>query len=953
MMGSISPNIREGLLETFYGVYEKDPDKVLEAMVQMGVLVPTGDMTAVRRTAQFFLNSFEERLAAQRREREMATTELGFKKQLTKEEKMEKRKQRLAAIGEDLLSIAADQPFRFPATFTFVVRAFSVLDGIGKGLDPRFDITEIAKPYALELLRFREAGVEVLLKDFRKRWDRQSRAFHNLFRQADRVQKLAETIQRLEQGDLKLRVRTLEAERAFQRVAAVQKTIGSAVAAGSLINLATILFLHSIRVPATAASILCAFFSFQVLFGIIKGFTLLFLPWLPFPPPRNSPSLKSPSTDFFSLRTQQNSVFLLPLPSLPVPLPLSLLKTKTITSSLPPSSSPSPSPSLTRPVYVPNKIPDPNYVRIFDTTLRDGEQSPGATLTSKEKLDIARQLAKLGVDIIEAGFPAASKDDFEAVRMIANEVGNQVDSEGYVPVICGLSRCNEKDIRAAWEAVKNAKRPRIHTFIATSGIHMEYKLRKSKEEVVEIASSMVRFARSLGCDDVEFSPEDAGRSEREFLYHILGEVIKAGATTLNIPDTVGITTPSEFGQLIADIKANTPGIENVIISTHCQNDLGLSTANTLSGACAGARQVEVTINGIGERAGNASLEEVVMVIKCRGEHVLGGLYTGINTRHITMASKMVFFVCSALHFPAHKAIVGANAFALESGIHQDGMLKHKGTYEIISPEDIGLERSNDAGIVLGKLSGRHALKDRLNELGYELDDAQLGNIFWRFKAVAETKKRVTDADLIALVSDEVFQPENVWKLHDLQVTCGTLGLSTATVKLLSADGEEHVACSLGTGPVDSAYKAVDLIVKAMDFVLSDNLPIPNACICFRKEPVTLLEYSMNAVTEGIDAIATTRVVIRGENQHEPTHALTDEPFQRTFSGSGAGMDIVVSSVKAYVACKRFEGRIVFMPENPVGVNGPATKVSLSVTLPIFQEADKDTLCLVPAFLPTK
>ncbi|KAJ6682538.1 2-ISOPROPYLMALATE SYNTHASE 1 CHLOROPLASTIC [Salix koriyanagi] len=525
----------------------------------------------------------------------------------------------------------------------------------------------------------------------------------------------------------------------------------------------------------------------------------------------------------------------------------SILKTKTVASSLPPSSSPSssPHPSVTRPVYVPNKISDPNYIRIFDTTLRDGEQSPGATLTSKEKLDIARQLAKLGVDIIEAGFPAASKDDFEAVKMIANEVGNRVDSEGYVPVICGLSRCNEKDIRAAWEAVKDAKRPRIHTFIATSGIHMEYKLRKSKKEVVEIASSMVSFARSLGCDDVEFSPEDAGRSEREFLYEIL---------------------------------ANTPGIENVIISTHCQNDLGLSTANTLSGACAGARQVEVTINGIGERAGNASLEEVVMVIKCRGEHVLGGLYTGINTRHITMASKMVEEY-TGLRVQPHKAIVGANAFAHESGIHQDGMLKHKGTYEIISPEDIGLERSNDAGIVLGKLSGRHALKDRLHELGYELDDAQLGNIFWRFKAVAETKKRVTDADLIALVSDEVFQPENVWKLLDLQVTCGTLGLSTATVKLVNADGEEHVACSLGTGPVDSAYKAVDLIVK---------------------EPVTLLEYSMNAVTEGIDAIATTRVLIRGEDQHAPTHALTDKPLQRTFSGSGAGMDIVVSSVKAYV-----------------------------------------------------
>ncbi|KAL5820429.1 hypothetical protein ACOSQ3_022311 [Xanthoceras sorbifolium] len=270
MMGSISPNIREGLLETFYGVYEKDADKVLQAMVQMGVLVPTGDMTAVRRTAQFFLNSFEERLAAQRKEREAATAEVGFKKPLSKEEKIEKKKQRLAAIGEDLLAIAADQPFRFPATFTFVVRAFSVLDGIGKGLDPRFDITEIAKPYALELLRFREAGVEVILKDLRNRWDRQSRAFYNLFRQADRVEKLAETIQRLEQGDLKLRVRALESERAFQRVAAVQKTVGSAVAAGSLVNLATILYLNSIRVPAIAAYVFCAFFSFQVLFGIIK-----------------------------------------------------------------------------------------------------------------------------------------------------------------------------------------------------------------------------------------------------------------------------------------------------------------------------------------------------------------------------------------------------------------------------------------------------------------------------------------------------------------------------------------------------------------------------------------------------------------------------------------------------------------------------------------------------------
>ncbi|KAG2303208.1 hypothetical protein Bca52824_031859 [Brassica carinata] len=540
-----------------------------------------------------------------------------------------------------------------------------------------------------------------------------------------------------------------------------------------------------------------------------------------------------------------------------------------------------PPPSLRRrrrPEYIPNRISDPNYVRVFDTTLRDGEQSPGATLTSKEKIDIARQLAKLGVDVIEAGFPAASKDDFEAVKTIAETVGNAVDGDGYVPVICGLSRCNKRDIETAWEAVKHAKRPRIHTFIATSDIHLEYKLKKSKDEVIEIARNMVRFARSLGCEDVEFSPEDAGRSEREFLYQILGEVIKAGATTLNIPDTVGITLPSEFGQLIADIKANTPGIENVIISTHCQNDLGLSTANTLSGAHSGARQVEVTINGIGERAGNASLEEVVMAIKCRGDHVLGGLYTGIDTRHIVMTSKMVEDY-TGMQTQPHKAIVGANAFAHESGIHQDGMLKHKGTYEIICPEEIGLERSNDAGIVLGKLSGRHALKDRLTELGYVLDDEQLSSIFWRFKSVAERKKRVTDADIIALVSDEVFQPEALWKLLDIQITCGTLGLSTATVKLADADGKEHVACSMGTGPVDSAYKAVDLIVK---------------------EPATLLEYSMNAVTEGIDAIATTRVLIRGNNNYSTTNAITGEEVQRTFSGTGAGMDIVVSSVKAYV-----------------------------------------------------
>ncbi|KAJ0627721.1 2-isopropylmalate synthase A [Helianthus annuus] len=429
---------------------------------------------------------------------------------------------------------------------------------------------------------------------------------------------------------------------------------------------------------------------------------------------------------------------------------------------------------------------------------------------------------------------------------------------------------------AAWEAVKYARFPRIHTFIATSEIHMKYKLKMSKEEVVDKARSMVAYARSLGCQDVEFSPEDAGRSDREFLYVILGEVIKAGATTLNIPDTVGYNWPREFGQLIADIKANTPGIDNVIISTHCQNDLGLSTANTLEGAYNGARQLEVTINGIGERAGNASLEEVVMTLKCKGE-LLGGLYTGINTKHIVMASKMVEEYSGLLVQP-HKAIVGANAFAHESGIHQDGMLKNKSTYEIMSPEDIGLFRSNEAGLTLGKLSGRHALKAKLLELGYDIDGSELNDLFWRFKSVAEMKKVITDDDLIALVSDEVFQPKVIWKFGDVQVTCGTLGLSTATVKLIDVDGEEHVSCSTGTGPVDAAYKAVDLIVKA---------------------PVKLLEYSMSAVTGGIDAIASTRVVIAAENDHTTTHA-SGEKITRTYSGTGASMDIVISSVRAYV-----------------------------------------------------
>ncbi|PWA84223.1 2-isopropylmalate synthase B [Artemisia annua] len=411
-----------------------------------------------------------------------------------------------------------------------------------------------------------------------------------------------------------------------------------------------------------------------------------------------------------------------------------------------------------RPIYTPNHIVDPNYVRIFDTTLRDGEQSPGATMTPKEKLSIARQLAKLGVDVIEAGFPAASESDLRTIQLIAHEIGNAPDGVigAHVPAICVLARCTKKDIDLAWEAVKHAKFPRILTFIATSEIHMKYKLNMSKDEVLDKARSMVAYAKSLGCNDIEFGAEDASRSDREFLYEILGEVIKAGATTLGIPDTVGYSLPREFGQLIADIKMNTPGVENAIISSHCHNDLGLATANTLEGASAGARQLEVTINGIGERAGNASLEEVVMTIKNRKE-LLNGLYTGVHTKQIGMTSKMVEEY-TGMKVQPHKAIVGANAFSHQSGIHQDGMLKNKSTYEIMSPEDIGLLRSNDTGLTLGKLSGRHALKVELVKLGYAFDGKELDDLFLRFKSMAEMKKVVTNDDLIALVSNEVFEP---------------------------------------------------------------------------------------------------------------------------------------------------------------------------------------------------
>src|SRR5574342_12232 len=442
-----------------------------------------------------------------------------------------------------------------------------------------------------------------------------------------------------------------------------------------------------------------------------------------------------------------------------------------------------------------------NYVKIFDTTLRDGEQSPGATMPSAEKLEVARNLARLGVDISEGGFPAASPDDLEAVRRIAEEVGNPPVGEEQVkvPVICGLARATKGDIDKAWEAVQGAQHPRIHTFLATSEIHMQHKLNMTREQVVERVREMVSYARSL-CEDVEFSPEDAGRSDPEFLYIVLGEAIKAGATTLNIPDTVGYTTPDEYFALIDGIIRNTPGMhDGITISVHCHDDLGMATANTLAGIRAGARQAEVTINGIGERAGNTSLEEVVMTLKTR--HPVYKLETGIDTTQLARISKLVSNYTGITVQP-NKAIVGANAFEHEAGIHQDGMLKNNQTYEIMRPEDVGVSQTN---LVLGKHSGRHALRSRLAEMGHALDEAELDQAFTRFKELADRKKVITDADLEALIADEFYQPLSVYTLDGLQVTCGTMGMPTATVRLKGPDGKVFTQASMGTGPVDATY----------------------------------------------------------------------------------------------------------------------------------------------------
>lgn len=513
-----------------------------------------------------------------------------------------------------------------------------------------------------------------------------------------------------------------------------------------------------------------------------------------------------------------------------------------------------------------------NYVRVFDTTLRDGEQSPGATMTSSEKLEVARGLAKMGVDVIEAGFPAASPDDLEAVRKIAVEIGNPGDGNR-VPIICGLARTTRNDIDKAWEAVRPAAQPRIHTFIATSDIHLQYKLKMTREEVIARVREMVAYAYGL-CKDIEFSPEDAGRSDPAYLYQVLAEAIKAGATTLNIPDTVGYTIPDEFGKLISGIISNTPDIAKCIVSVHCHNDLGLATANTLAGVLAGARQVEVSINGIGERAGNTALEEIVMALHTRSP--LLSMSTGIDASQITRMSKLVSNYTGIAVQP-NKAVVGANAFAHEAGIHQDGLLKNQQTYEIMKPESVGAAQTK---LVLGKHSGRHALKTRLVSLGFSLDEEELGIIFDRFKALADKKKMITDADLEALISDELYQPRELYTLDGLQVACGTMGMPTATIRLCDPQGELHIHASVGTGPVDAAFKAIDAIIQY---------------------PNMLQEFVIHAVTEGIDALGEVTVRIQGETAKSVIDPQKDGEQPLTYGGYGADSDIVVASVKAYLS----------------------------------------------------
>lgn len=489
-------------------------------------------------------------------------------------------------------------------------------------------------------------------------------------------------------------------------------------------------------------------------------------------------------------------------------------------------------------------------IQIFDTTLRDGEQAPGFGMTAEAKLEVARQLSRLGVDVIEAGFPIASPGDFEAVREIARTVTG--------PTIAGLARANEEDIRRAYEAVREAAKPRIHTFIATSPIHMEYKLRKSPDEVVRIARESVALARSLG-PEVEFSAEDATRSEWDFLARIFTEAAQAGATVLNVPDTVGYTTPKEFYDLIRYLIEHVDAPEGVIFSVHCHNDLGLAVANTLAAIEAGAMQVECTINGIGERAGNGALEEIVMALRTRKDR--WGVDTGINTRELYRTSRLLQSMTGIAVQP-NKAIVGANAFAHESGIHQHGVLAEKSTYEIMTPESIGLTQNR---MVLGKLSGRHAFEERLKEMGYHhLSQEDITKAFEKFKVLADKKKTVLDRDIEALVGEKVSEVDEVYRLDSYQINSGNKVIATATVSMFK-NGEPITEAATGDGPINAAFKAIE---RSVGF------------------EVQLQDYSLKGVTEGTDALGEATVRI-----------LKDD---KIYVGRGVSTDVIEASVKAYI-----------------------------------------------------
>ncbi len=486
---------------------------------------------------------------------------------------------------------------------------------------------------------------------------------------------------------------------------------------------------------------------------------------------------------------------------------------------------------------------------IFDTTLRDGEQSPGASLEMEEKLEVAKQLAVLGADVIEAGFPISSEGDFKSVKLVASKVKG--------PVICALARCTQNDIKAAAAAVKPARRPRIHVFLATSKIHMKYKLKKAEGEILRLAVWGVKFARNL-TSDVEFSPEDASRSEKQFLYKVIEEIINAGARTINIPDTVGYAVPQEFAQLIYDIKNNVPNINKAVISVHCHNDLGLAVSNSLAAVKNGARQVECTINGIGERAGNAALEELVMAIKTRKDFF--NFATRINTKEIYKTSHLVSTL-TGISVQRNKAVVGANAFSHESGIHQDGILKERGTYEIMKPQDVGFKESR---LVLGKHSGRHALCVRLARLGYKLNKSKIDKIFEAFKQLADKKKEVFDDDLKALAEEQSRKVLEAYKLVSFHITTGSNIAPNASVRLKKKNNILDAA-GTGDGPVDACYKAIEKITNRRG---------------------RLLDYSIRSVTSGKDALGEVCVKVDFSG--------------RVVSARAADTDIIKASVKAYL-----------------------------------------------------